>query len=309
MGELSKKNGAKLENFGEVLFQNLGWELLVQDFEINCINKNHKNKKNKDKKTHGIDLLFKYKNPFNNRFEAIIIECKNRQWKEYTPANLNLWVDELLNTFECSCVSTELSSYLKNCTLVNSVLLFNSSDNEYTEERAIQNRVQINIPKRKIPTMLYVADTFMLEKWYALNKCITEIKKENISEFKFIYPSINESEWTREDVIIPSFLFSDYIFSSHLQEVNLIPNQTNRMEYKNIFCFDKVSNDAVKYLKSMINELQLATHMLNYKFNIYWYPEDCNDVEFIKNLNNSKDMTYEYIPMDNRRISRVEYGN
>ena len=50
MGELSKKNGAKLENFGEVLFQNLGWELLVQDFEINCINKNHKNKKIKTKK-------------------------------------------------------------------------------------------------------------------------------------------------------------------------------------------------------------------------------------------------------------------
>lgn len=309
MGELNKKIGDKLENFGGILFQNLGWDLLAQNLEISCINKNHKNHKNNDKKTHGIDLLFKYNNPFNNRKEAIIVECKNRQWKEFTPANLNLWTEELLNTVECASISSEVSSYIQDCTLIGGILLFNSSDEIYTKDKARKNLAQINIPKRKSPLMLYIADTNMLEKWYSLNTIIDKIKKDNINNFRIIYPSINESEWTPDSTIIPSFLFSDYIISSYMKELVLIPGQKNLVEHKTIFVFEKVSLEAVQYLKSMINTLQLAFHVTNYKFIIYWYPEDKQDVDIINNLNNSAEDLYTFIPMDNRSIQRIEYGS
>ena len=102
MGELSQTIGKKLENFGNVLFQNLGWELLTQDLPIDCTRSTHKSSSSKsgERKSHGIDILEKFYNPFTARNEAVIIECKNHQWKDFIPSNLNLWVEELLNTTE-----------------------------------------------------------------------------------------------------------------------------------------------------------------------------------------------------------------
>ena len=58
MGEQAAKIGKKLEGFGVNFFANLGWTELTQDKEIKCTRSSHK------KKTHGIDLLCKFTNPY-----------------------------------------------------------------------------------------------------------------------------------------------------------------------------------------------------------------------------------------------------
>ena len=107
MGELSQTIGKKLENFGNTLFANLGWEMLAQDLPIDCTRSTHKSPtaKSGEKKTHGIDILQSFYNPFSARNEAVIIECKNHQWKDFIPSNLNQWIEELLNTIECASTS------------------------------------------------------------------------------------------------------------------------------------------------------------------------------------------------------------
>lgn len=306
MGENCKKIGDKLEKFGDLLFKEFGWELLAQNLEIECNNKNHKNSKNTNKQTHGIDLLFKYLNPFNNQYEAVIIECKNRKWNEFIPSNLNKWSNELLNTIECSVCTNSINNYLSECTLKTGILLFNSSDNEYTKERAEQNIAQMTVPRRKISTMLLLADTFLIEKWYSLANTLKKIKNEKIEDFGIVYPSI-DSKWAKIDCIIPELLFSDYIISQYSQDIKT-NNITITSEIKSIFSFDKVSQDAVEYLKSMIETMQLASHNKDLRINIYWYPENSHDIEFIKNLNNNSDDDFKYIPMPNPRIAVVDNG-
>lgn len=92
MGELSQRIGKKLEHYGNSIFEHLEWKILAQDVQIDCIRAAHKNAKSSDKKTHGVDILAGYYNPFTKRQEAFIIECKHREWSNFIPSNLSLWV-------------------------------------------------------------------------------------------------------------------------------------------------------------------------------------------------------------------------
>ena len=46
-------------------------------------------------------------NPFTKRQEAFIIECKHREWSNFIPSNLSLWVEELCNTIAVSYTHLE----------------------------------------------------------------------------------------------------------------------------------------------------------------------------------------------------------
>ena len=306
MGENNKKIGNKLEYFSEKLFKNFGWELLAKQLEIKCNDKNHKNSKNNEKQTHGIDLLFKYSNPFNNQKEAVIVECKNHKWEDFIPSKINLWIEELLNTVECASCSEVINGYIGDCSLKTGLLLFNSSDNEYNKERAIQNLSQVVVPRKKIATMLLLADTLLIEKWYSLLDKLDEIKKNDIKDFGFIYPSI-DSKWTKINCLIPELLFSDFIITQHSEDIKT-GNVTVTYEIKNIFCFDKVSKDAITYIESMIETMQLASHNKDYKMYVYWYPETSEDTTYINNINKENDGEIKYIAMKNSRISIVDNG-
>ena len=81
MGENARKIGDKLEEFaGSYLLTNFGWTELTRDREIKCIKAAHKNLAGNSKRTHGIDLLCKYDDPYYGG-QAVIIECKNYQIK------------------------------------------------------------------------------------------------------------------------------------------------------------------------------------------------------------------------------------
>ena len=186
------------------------------------------------------------------------------------------------------------------------LLLFNSSDNEYNKERAIQNLSQVVVPRKKIATMLLLADTLLIEKWYSLLDKLDEIKKNDIKDFGFIYPSI-DSKWTKINCLIPELLFSDFIITQHSEDIKT-GNVTVTYEIKNIFCFDKVSKDAITYIESMIETMQLASHNKDYKMYVYWYPETSEDTTYINNINKENDGEIKYIAMKNSRISIVDNG-
>ncbi|MFR4258809.1 hypothetical protein [Gemmiger formicilis] len=343
MGELSQRIGKKLEHYGNSIFEHLEWKILAQDVQIDCIRAAHKNAKSSDKKTHGVDILAGYYNPFTKRQEAFIIECKHREWSNFIPSNLSLWVEELCNTIECASTSPALTTYLEEYTLIGGILLYNSSDNIYEMERALKSISQIKVPRRRHPLMIYLADNSRLEKWYSFNAEIAKIKQNSIeNSFGIIYPSIGGSTWDRSPVVTPTYLFSDYILASYIKSAtnqgvttkvdikalfcfehvtddslkylqDMITNQgiTTKVDIKALFCFEHVTDDSLKYLRDMINELQLESRSDRYQeVHFYFYPETEKDIDHIKDsfskMFAGKD-TFKYYLMDNRRLSRIYY--
>lgn len=312
MGELSQTIGKKLENFGNALFANLGWEMLAKDLPIDCTRSTHKSStaKSGEKRTHGIDILQSFYNPFSARKEAVIIECKNHQWKDFIPSNLNQWIEELLNTMECASASPKVAKYLTDTTLTTGILLFNSSDNLYDYARAIDIIKKITIPRRRAPTMLYIADTGRLERWFSLNNEITRIKQESKEHnFGIIYPSVGGSQWDKRDIITPSYLFSDYIFASYTK-LNEHQNGTEKVDVKAVFFFDTISADSMLYLLNMINVLQFESRTeRKQEVHIYFFPEKADDKKLIEEcftgiVLQSKPQ-YQIRFLDNRRLSLV----
>lgn len=314
MGELSQSIGKKLENFGGKLFENLEWEILAQNLQLDCTRTSHKSLTSDSgkKNTHGIDILQGYYNTFTKRKEASIVECKHHLWRDFIPSNLNKWVEELVNTIECASSSPTVSPYLTDYTLTSGILLFNSSDNLYEPKRALETLSKVIVPRRRNPIMIYVADTNRLEKWYSLNKEITSIKNSNKDHnFAIIYPSIGGSSWERTSVITPSYLFSDYILSSYTKTIN-VQDGTRMIDVKSIFNFDKVSEDSFLYLCDMINALQLeARSERKQEIHIYFYPETIDEISFIKEcfvrMIGDDKPTFQIKFLDNRRLSPVSY--
>ena len=282
MGELSQRIGKKLEHYGNSIFEHLEWKILAQDVQIDCIRAAHKNAKSSDKKTHGVDILAGYYNPFTKRQEAFI-----------------------------ASTSPALTTYLEEYTLIGGILLYNSSDNIYEMERALKSISQIKVPRRRHPLMIYLADNSRLEKWYSFNAEIAKIKQNSIeNSFGIIYPSIGGSTWDRSPVVTPTYLFSDYILASYIKSAT---NQgvTTKVDIKALFCFEHVTDDSLKYLQDMINELQLESRSDRYQeVHFYFYPETEKDIDHIKEsfskMFAEKD-TFKYYLMDNRRLSRIYY--
>lgn len=312
MGEKSPEIGKLLESFGKDLFVNLGWEMLAQDLSVSCSRSSHKSAKDKSKskRSHGIDLLQGFYNPFTARNEAVIVECKNRKWDNFTSSNLNEWIEELLNTLECASSSSEVSRYLNDATLTTGILLFNSSDNNYAYDKARDILKKISTPRRKIPVMLYLADTGKLEKWFALGNEISRIKgMYKNHNFSVIYPSIGKSQWDRKDVITPSYLFSDYVFATYTKSEEH-ENGTDKIDVKVIFFFDDVSQDSMFYMLDMINKLQIESRgERKQEVHVYSFPESDKDREMFRvNFNKivmNKKGSYQFHFLDNRRLSPV----
>lgn len=253
MGELSQRIGKKLEHYGNSIFEHLDWKILAQDVQIDCIRTAHKNAKSSDKKTHGVDILAGYYNPFTKRQEAFVIECKHREWSNFIPSNLSTWIEELCNTIECASTSPILTTYLEEYTLIGGILLYNSSDNKYETERALNSISQIKVPRRRHPLMIYLADNSRLEKWHSFNAEIAKIKQNSVeNSFGIIYPSIGGSTWDRSPVVTPTYLFSDYILASYIKNVT-DQNSTTKVDIKALFCFEHVTDDSLKYLQDMIS--------------------------------------------------------
>lgn len=308
MGEDSGKIGDKLEKYASAIAIKFGWEVLAENIEIPCIRSTHKNIKNSDKRTHGVDRLVGYYNPFTKRKEAFIIECKHREWSQFIKSNLNSWIEELCNTIECASTSPKLKPYLGAYTLIGGILLYKSSDNKYEKERALNAISQINVPRRRNPLIVYLADNCRLDQWNSFISEITKIQKQSEnSDFGIIYPSIGGSNWDRSPVITPTYLFSDYILASYIKN----KNTRDEVETKALFCFENVTDDSLNYLEDMVNVLQLESRLDREQiFDFYFYPQTEQDTDQIQEAFqkkfSSKENFYLHL-LDNRNISIINF--
>lgn len=273
MGEQAQKIGKKLEGFGEKLFSGFGWDELARDQEIECRRNNH------NKRTHGLDLLMNFKNPYLGCKQGIIIECKNRQMKSITQDNINAWVAELINTIECSQSAQELVEVKTDNMNLNTGLLLVHANDEFKKHLFDKYLSNLKVSNRRNPINIFVAGNEEIYRWNSLLNKIETIRSD---DFQFIYPSIEGSNMEKGKYITINQLYSKYIFAQDLAMETKYKNGTSYKEPKKrkiMISFDEISRNCFKYMWSMFKEFQFqdAEEMV-----FIFYPRRKDDVEFIK---------------------------
>lgn len=312
MGEQASKIGKKLEGFGENFFVNIGWTELARDKEINCTRSSHK------KKTHGIDLLCKFSNPYYaNGSQGIIVECKNRQMVSITRASIEEWVKELIYNIECAQSAPELEGVdLTNTTLNTGLLLINANDT-FEPQKFYGYLSEITFPNRRNPINIFIAANDRISQWRSL---FEKIKMSYDNMFSFIYPSINESNKISKQSLTINAMYSKYLFgcSTYIIQRNYPGSTYPEPHTQNmLFFFDEITVDNFRYAWSMFKYYQLQGAD---KYVFLFYPRKNGDVDFVKEsfittlksgetpIEDSEAEKIKIDFIDNRCLSPIETG-
>lgn len=263
MGEASKKTGEEFEAYMQGLLDDFGWKT-VNNIEVDCRRNDHKSgssAKKGSKRTHGVDILASFYNPVNKRDEAAIVECKNYAWDNISKSNLEKWTQELINTFECANGQSIISEHLGEAVLTYAVLAFNANDDKQDIGKLQKILKEIKFPSKRNPFLLLIADPIKLRIWEALRKEIKRIKETSKNhEFNFYYPSIDNSGLDIRENITPYYLFSDFILGQYsIQREDKDNDAFYNVVVRSIFAFDAVNEESLKYLISLIHDLQLES--------------------------------------------------
>ena len=312
MGEQANKIGKKLEGFGEHLFSGFGWYELARDTEIQCGRKHQH-----DKKTHGLDLLMNFNNPYLGRKQGIVVECKNRQMRSITQAEIDKWLQELINAIECAQSAPELQYLDLGDTNLNTGLLLIHANDKFDSEQFKKYLCNLKAPSRRNPINIFIAGNDEINMWNSLRN---KIEKDFTKEFCFIYPSIEGSNMEMGNYITINQLYSKYIFA---QDVKLVEKSEDGTTYKApmvrkiMISFDDISIGNFKYMWSMFKALQFQDAK---ELVFVFYPRTSTDAEFVRE--NFKKTLYQ-IPqpindeiaskikiefIDNRDLSPVDIG-
>lgn len=272
MGEQASKIGKKLEGFGETLFSDLGWTELARDKEIKCNRASHK------KKTHGIDLLFKYSNPYSNGAQGVIVECKNRQMRSISKCKIEEWVKELISNLECAQSAQELSDvHLEGASLNTGLLLIHANDT-FDQEAFYKYLSGMQFANRRNPINVFIAGNDKIDEWTSLLS-----KAKSYGEtFNFLYPSINGYSKVTQPAITISLLYSRYILAQSAYfttESNGLATYEKPHSQSILFFLDEINIDNFKYAWSMFKHFQMQG---TEKYCFVFYPRKTGDVDYVK---------------------------
>ncbi len=313
MGENAKKIGEKLEGYGEKLFEGFGWTEIARDREIKCKKSLHK------KQTHGLDILLSLNHPYKSHKQGIVVECKNRQMVSITDKNISDWVKELINSIDCAQNTDELLDLPLDDVVINTGLLLVHANDKYDDVKFKKSINKLSAISRRDPITIYIASNNEINRWNSLrDKIITTFTKE----FKFIYPSINNSNQKSGTYMTLEYLYSKYFLGLDTYYKTEIDSRTNisinipKMQYI-VFSFDENIVESFKYMWSIFKFYQMQAAD---EYVFVFYPRTANDVQFInenfiqalKGTENPPDddmcnkIKIEFI--DNRELSPVDTG-
>lgn len=275
MGEKAKKIGEKLEGFGENLFEGFGWYEITRDREISCTKSLHK------KRTHGLDLFLLNLNPYMNLKQGIIVECKNRQMVSITDSEIEKWIKELINTIDCARNSEELTDLSIDDVVLNTGILLIHANDKFDSEKFHKSVKKVFLQSRRDPINIYVAGNEEINRWNALRE---KIKSTFNGEFKFIYPSINESDQLCDSSISLDYLYSKYFFAMNTHYISEMDSRSGSMvkipKLQHImFSFDDNIVESFKYMWSLFKFYQMQSAD---EYIFVFYPRTSEDTEFIK---------------------------
>jgi hypothetical protein len=210
------------------------------------------------KRTHGIDLLSKFDDPYAGG-QAVIIECKNRQMQSITAASVNEWTKELINNVECAQSAIELSSTgIDASVLSTGLLLIHANDGAYDESKIDGILKGIALPARRNPINVFVATNREINMWTSLFRLINNSFASG--ELSFVYPSINGHSKVHSKTIPINALYSKFLFAEYKYDKTFEDGSRKGTEAKTshiMFSFDDISSDSFRYMWSMFKYFQM----------------------------------------------------
>ena len=66
--------------------------------------------------------------------QGIVVECKNRQMRSINQAELDKWLEELINAIECAQSAPELQDFDMGNTMLNTGLLLVHANDSFNSE-------------------------------------------------------------------------------------------------------------------------------------------------------------------------------
>ncbi len=229
----------------------------------------------------------------------------------------------MINTIECTKNSNEIKDFdLQGANINTGILLINCNDGNFEEEKFYNYLKLLEIPTKRDPMNIYIAGNNKIEQWHSLLKKVQYYKVQyKESSFKFVYPSIENSQRTQEDYITVTHLFSKYIFAVHdyyIEECSMNVGMVNKVARRKyiVFSFDKHTKDSFNYLCSMFKYFQFEEGQ---EYEFCFYPQNANDIEYINNnfiksikkvdgkeIINTKKVKIQFL--ENRNINPVDYS-
>ena len=264
MGENSGNIGKQLENYVTKFFARFKWRFIANNREIECTKRATHNKK-----SHGLDVIFDFYNPYQSVKQTIVVECKSRKNQSITLIDMQKWVDELISTIECMQSSRQLEDLNITDGKIDSGMLVVFSNDGYAKEKIDKLLGQINVRVKRNPISIYVADNNYLKRWKGL-LIFSELK----NNFNFIYPSIDKSSRSLLENPTLDILYSTYIFAEYIDDKDGCPKKTAAL-----ISFDDVTIASFRYMWSMFKNYQLESYD---QYSFVFYGKTAAEINYIE---------------------------
>lgn len=177
----------------EEICQWLKWQYsLAQDMDFECNNINH------EKKTHPVDVVFYYKNPYTDKTVYLNTDLKSYKQSSITVQGIRSSLKSLAMSIECAMVSPTWQDYFANESdydIYGLLFVFNYDGSFMTEfnENILRkiDTTNLNIPKGQ-PIAIFEPKTvqYLLNVIDDLKEQLRKRRLHNQNDYDFYYPNL-----------------------------------------------------------------------------------------------------------------------
>ncbi len=285
MGEYSKSIG----EYGEQLVDNflylIGWKNPQKGIDIPCYDKEAHARKNKnERKTHGLDFIFSYNNPFiDGVLKNIIISVKfsKSAYSNYPVTDFKNYYDDLAIAIECfehSEIKQTILSGFNGFDQVEDIgVLFWLNDNPNSIDDLLPELLNTKFDNNYNIHSLYIVDNKRIVFIYR----VLEFVKSKFSDFhiSFYYPNTgkNINPLTKQNS--GNFLPVEFLNSSILP-LKLQRKDKEKEVYLGVFCIDNYEQEDFKRIVGLSKDLSIGLAS-----KVYIGFPDYNEVEHKNQIN------------------------
>lgn len=267
-GETTRRIGDFGEDFFSEFFSSFSWTQLGDsgvDFE--CVLNQHKTPKGRDKKTHGLDAVYCYENPFNtDDAEVFVVEGKNVLWgissgdsREVKLDNaiekeLSKYLRELQEKLACAIASAsfkELFGLKEKSFNLRGLIFYYVRDEFFSNETYERVLKEISVPSDVVDTSIYVITNDRINPLGTMFNHLKKKSNDGERTIEYMIPRFERKTYTSPwSISIPiEVLFSKVIITRVHEESEV---------YKHyIFYFGEYTQESMKRLLAVLERFNV----------------------------------------------------
>lgn len=239
-----------------MLLESLGWQLKGDtNIDIPCTIHHGRTQ------PHGIDSFLTYFDPYQNCLIGVINETKHYAWDNITQTKVQEWVDNLIETLDCTPYSDEFAKRLNfDRAKVDTGLLLIWSHDRFDPEKFYSYLKNLKIPRKMKSLRLYVLSNDQILKLYSISQTIKDILQDlkDSEKFDVYYPSYPETNSFKSSNFIGLEYFTSKFIFGKLIKIEKYPGGSRTKNITVVFYFDRLDYDCLSYMYLALRRFQLT---------------------------------------------------